>query len=249
VSGQNNFPKTGQQGFQKTGRKPSRAPSPAYKAPRHLRRLQTRETIPNFGFLHRSMQEKLAKKASEELPESHEAPTEDVPGERVMGKLEEGQIPMWMTAQEITSQFSPLENDRLYWYEDGRGTPAHDETDDEFWERKLRESKGAPRRLKFPALRDDAIPPAPSKEAPGFDYPDEEGETSSSHSLYDALKQEGVTQPVSLQNPGSDQEARPQVLGGNHRIAAMKEIDPKALIPVQFFDDMKEAQEQLGDSY
>jgi hypothetical protein len=250
VGNQTNLPRKGEQGFRRTGRKPSRAPAPGYRPPLTARAHALREDIPNFGFLYRSMQDRLARQAreSEEQAEPRTTP-EATPGERVIERLREGEVPMWMTAEEIESQFAPLENDRLYWYEDGRGSPAHDETDQEFWDRKLRESRGAPRRLKFPVLDPDgSIPPAPSQESPGFAYPESDG-SDARGALYESLQAEGVQEAVSLQHPDGAGEERPQVLGGGHRVAAMKDIAPDALIPVRFFDDMRQAQDELGDSY
>jgi len=184
------------------------------------------------------------------LLQSQEAEQSNSEEPEVHRRLAEGQLPMFMTAKEVLDRYRPAEGDRLYWYENGRGTPDHEETDQELWERKLREAKGETRRHKFPPWGAEERPPAPSKESPGFLHPNAEPEyTSDRHpSLFDAVKEEGVVAPISLQ---TDQEAggRPQVLGGHHRVATMNDLDPEALFPVSFHDSMKDAKESLGESY
>lgn len=184
------------------------------------------------------------------------------------GRIVHGERPMFMTPNEIMEGWAPTEADRLYWYENGRGSDIYDETDEEFWDRKLREAKGLEeRRLKFPSMRMDEDapsepPPAPSKEAPGFpsgegsEYRDSNGEDSIHDSLYDALDAEGVNSPISLENVNKIGEVsdlpivkEPQVLGGNHRIAAMKELNPDEPIPVLFFDSVQEAKNSLQEEY
>lgn len=174
----------------------------------------------------------------------------------VIQRLAEGQAPLVMTPREIRENFAPLDGDRLYWYEDGRGSPDHDETDEEFWARKLRESRGDRRRHKLPPWDQTGtqpVPPAPSRERPGFDHPvdDTPGYPNEGHAtLFDALAADGVTNPVSLQFlPEERAEGRRQVLGGNHRVAAMSELAPDEPIPVAFFDRLRDAKDSLGESY
>lgn len=178
-------------------------------------------------------------------------------GERVLA----GEMPMFLTPNEILEGWAPTQNDRLYWYENGRGSPDHEETDEEFWARKLREVKGLePRRNAFPPFKDyrkEPLPSAPSREAPGFAseepavFPTEEYD-----SLYEALTVEGVNFPISLANIHVLEETvdgpiikEPQVLGGNHRIAAMKELNPDEPIPVLFFDSLRQAKDSLKEEY
>jgi hypothetical protein len=72
-----------------------------------------------------------------------------------------------------------------------------------------------------------------------------------SRSLRDALLQDGVKNPISLQ---ADQEQtgshwKPEILGGHHRVAVMSEHKPDVLMPVEHFEDINDAQRSLGKRY
>ena len=162
-------------------------------------------------------------------------------------------LPTSMTSREILEHFGPLDNDRLYWYENGRSSADHSENDEQFWARKTSEARTNTRRDRLPPQGSTERPPVPSEEAPGFhnpswssSYPNDRAE-----SLFDDIASHGVLTPVSLQrDPATVGEAgKPEILGGLHRVAVMAAANPDDLIPVAFFDSVSDAQKSLGENY
>lgn len=111
---------------------------------------------------------------------------------------------MFMSANEITARYQPLDADRE---EDGWSGP---ETNDELWERKANEAW-------------------------------DEG-------LAQGIIEHGVKKPVSLgQAVGS--EGKPQIVGGHHRLAVMREESPDELMPVLHYRDLSQAAVQSFDAH
>ena len=103
------------------------------------------------------------------------------------------QFKLFMTARELREQYDPNWGD----FED-------DETSEDVWNRKLRESK----------------------------------ETG----LHKDIEDIGVRMPVTVSdNPATDSEFKPEILGGHHRVASAFEINPDMLIPVHYGDDTESA--------
>lgn len=160
--------------------------------------------------------------------------TEVVAEEKLEENLEDGQLPMWLTAREIRSNYQGFDNDRKSseqgLFRDG---------DVALFERKLTESElqsvdGEELPLKI-VVGEDGI-----SDAVGDGW-----------SLADDVRVNGVKYPVSLQIDfrRKGRLGKPEILGGHHRIAVMEEYRPDDLIEVRFYDDMYEAQGDLKDKY
>lgn len=138
------------------------------------------------------------------------------------------QLPMFMSAREIRTDYQALDGDR-----DDR--VAHDwdaspevhrpETDDELFGRKADEAWG------------------------DYDH------SPNTHlSLGEHILRHGVENPVSLMDPAAPKwdmgsQGKPQILGGHHRVAVMEQEKPTALMPVEHFTSVKEAKRSLGKKY
>lgn len=122
--------------------------------------------------------------------------------------IERGQLPMFMTPNEILATYKPANYDRKFNHFGTPGDPAHDcivdgcvpETDDDMYERKLRESKRWYRR------------PLPEDVA-----------------------EHGVQKPVELVNYRSNLTGTMKrfVGNGHHRIVSAHAVKPDTLIPVE----------------
>lgn len=58
--------------------------------------------------------------------------------------------------------------------------------------------------------------------------------------------------PITLRTPGVQghiETARPEILGGHHRLTQMVRENPHELIPVRHFDTVQQAKETLGRKY
>ena len=90
-----------------------------------------------------------------------------------------------------------------------------------------------------------------------FDRKYDEAENNYDHapnehrSLKDALLQDGVRNPISLQADANKVGlgGKPQILGGHHRVAVMYEHKPDSLMPVAHFNTVVEAVRSLGRNY
>ena len=142
------------------------------------------------------------------------------------------QLPMFMSAREIRSQYQAIDGDRKLVYGDD-GWYDHPETDDQLFSRKYIEAE-----------QDDDHSPGDRR------------------TLRDAVVQDGVKNPISLQipsekkpsrfelpNPGTGSHGKPQILGGHHRVAVMDQHRPNDLMPVMHFEDSLQARESLGHKY
>jgi hypothetical protein len=131
------------------------------------------------------------------------------------------QLPMFMTGAEIKEKYEPLDGDRKWTRKPGsRGMSQ--ETPDEMWDRKLDESKRT--------------------------------HWKTGANLYKDIKKNGVQNPVSLQwererGPYTPPNAKPQVLGGHHRVAVAAAARPDDLIPVEHFQSFSQARISKGDRY
>ena len=119
------------------------------------------------------------------------------------------QLRMFMTADEITRMYQPLEGDRQGTYNEvplSQGGKAMEkwqpETDEQVWERKAEEA--------------------------GEEY------------LYGDIEEHGVKRPVHL-GTQMGKSGKPQVVGGHHRIAVMKEVAPDELMPVLHHENFQQA--------
>lgn len=134
------------------------------------------------------------------------------------------QLPLFLSAREIRSNYQALDADRRKTYRDGgEGFWVQDtaESDNDVYTRKYTESS----RNRWHSTND-------------------------SRSLTEALVEDGVKNPVSLQVPDArGEEGKPQVLGGHHRIAVMERHKPDALMPVEHFQGQHEAAASLGRKY
>jgi len=112
------------------------------------------------------------------------------------------QLPMFMTAREIRSQYAPWEGDRE------TNEHGHMETDEQMWARKRHEASLG-------------VEPTLDKQ----------------------VMREGVKNPIPLQHvdPWWSGNAKPQLMGGQHRVAVMYEHRPDALMPVEHFEDFGDA--------
>ena len=135
------------------------------------------------------------------------------------------QLPMFMSAHEIRSQYQGLDDDR----HDGTGEDFL-ETDEELFARKSDESREYPHDGSE-RYSDGGDPDMPS--------------------LYEHVSKHGVENPISLQADHSRKGllGKPEILGGHHRVAVMYEQRPRALMPVEHFENYVDAQRSLGDRY
>lgn len=133
------------------------------------------------------------------------------------------QLPMFMTAHEIRRDYQALDGDRDEVVDDWDAVPEtyRPEHDDELFERKYDEA----------VFNDDHTP-------------------GDRRSLRDAIVDDGVKNPVSLQVPDlTGSMGKPQILGGHHRVAVMEAEKPHALMPVEHFRGTQEARRSLGRKY
>jgi hypothetical protein len=118
------------------------------------------------------------------------------------------QLKMFMSAREIMAGYDPHEGDRMY-----KGTH-------------LQVAAGAPK----PAFPEHGSVHELESET-NQDMWDRKLQESKPL-LYNNLKKEGVKDPIPLTTLHYQGSHRPMVGGGQHRIAAMNDIDPDALMPV-----------------
>jgi len=146
-------------------------------------------------------------------------------------ELAAGNMPMFMTGPEIKTHYNPLEGDRNE-VSEGSGKTAQDyrqETNPEFWNRKLSESKQGRKKIEESG-REGAVG---SSVQP----------TKIKTSLATHVKKNGFPGFVSVETGFHPHDYRtPEILGGHHRIALAAAQFPNHLLPVKHFDSMAEAQ-------
>lgn len=132
------------------------------------------------------------------------------------------QLPMFMSAREIRSNYQALDADREDYTDwDDPDEPTTQETDDDLFDRKYEEAT-----------------------VNTFHSPND------SRSLADAIVEDGVKNPISLQVPDlNGSQGKPQILGGHHRVAVMEIYKPDSLMPVEHFRGSGEARRSLGRKY
>ena len=140
--------------------------------------------------------------------------------------LAAGQLPMFMTGNEIKQHYGIIENEKEVGpegYEDeekGYGLKSNykdfEESDKSFWNRKEQESNAK--------VRSDMID---KHKLPDMD---------SGLSLKEHFKKHGVINPVVLQNADDAKPNKPVVLQGYHRVAS----NPDTLMPVEHKDYYEE---------
>lgn len=127
------------------------------------------------------------------------------------------QLPMFMSAREITNQFAPYDYDREATVLDGNYEALEFESDDELWDRKTEEAWN--QGLRHEMANDNFRVRKPIHLAHDEDPRDE---------------REG------------DIPAYPQIAGGHHRIAVLNEEAPDQLQPVLHHETLAEAQWEGG---
>ena len=166
-----------------------------------------------------------------------------------------GRTPESMTPREIVAIYQGLDNDRLYWYEDGRDSRDWHENDPAMWARKAAEARTGAYRTRFPGENfEGKTVPAPTFEQPGFPLEvavDSAPAKNWEGSLYDSIVANGVLGPISLSDRDAvlGQLGLPQVLGGTHRLAVALEVAPDRPVPVSFHSTLVDAISYLGDRY
>jgi hypothetical protein len=121
-------------------------------------------------------------------------------------ELRQGNRPMFMTGPEIKENYDPN-----YWDKKGM------ESSDDLWARKLQEAKRGD-------SRDTNTIPGSDDLEDGYAY-----------TLEQSVRKEGVRKPVFLNefSKTRDDESKPEVRDGHHRVAIASQIDPNMLIPVE----------------
>lgn len=121
-------------------------------------------------------------------------------------ELRQGNRPMFMTGPEIKENYDPN-----YW--DRRGM----ESNDDLWARKSFEAKHGDSK--------------DTGSAPSID----DLEEGYAHTLEQSVRKEGVRKPVFLNEftKTRDDESKPEVRDGHHRVAIASQIDPNMMIPVE----------------
>ncbi len=121
-------------------------------------------------------------------------------------ELRQGHRPMFMTGPEIKENYDPN-----YWDKHGM------ESNDDLWARKLYEAKKG-------------------SEHNTQDAPHEwSNQTPANRTLEDSVREEGVRHPIFLGefSRTRNDESKPEVHNGHHRVAIASQIDPNMLIPVE----------------
>jgi hypothetical protein len=152
-----------------------------------------------------------------------------------LGKaIKAGYMPMFMTGPEIKEHFAPYEKDKqtidipdeekTNRYEHGE----RKETDDELWDRKLKESKETTGLQRFNMARMTA--PELTKR----------GVTRES-TLESAAKTTGLLGSIHVQSYVGYPSDKQQLLGGHHRVALSAEQFPEHIFPVKYSKSIDEA--------
>lgn len=168
-----------------------------------------------------------------------------------------GQLPMMMTAREIRHHYRAVDGDRHdVW--DHHNDEYRYENDTELFERKLEEAHGSPHDYGHYETSPHSTGARPSVRGAST--------LSSGETLVDRLKGSNfeLRNPISLQfhsknmwphnqvDPDtgeSTSDARPQILGGHHRVAVLNAYAPNKLQPVNHEQDVTSARSALGDRY
>jgi hypothetical protein len=129
------------------------------------------------------------------------------------------QLPMFMTAREITSQYQALDGDRRGNWE----TAGSIEDDDRLFDRKYREAE--------------------TDKWWGSDGT----RTNLKDNILDEGVKNPVSLQVNMQKTGS--RGKPEILGGHHRVAVMNDHKPDTFMPVEHFKDSWDAGTSLRDRY
>jgi hypothetical protein len=121
-------------------------------------------------------------------------------------ELRQGNRPMFMTGPEIKENYDPN-----YW------DKATYESNDDLWARKLQEAKRGASRNTNEIVATNV--------ANGWDP---------EPTLEESVRAEGVRTPIFLQEftKTRDDESKPEVRNGHHRVAVASEINPNMLLPV-----------------
>lgn len=129
------------------------------------------------------------------------------------------QLPMFMSAREIRSQYQALDGDRLAVNADGQpeayrvhGPFSAVENDDQLYARKLRESGG------------------------------DLGRDIKANGVTDPILLEDGSDPN-----GGGSQGRMQVIGGHHRVAVMLDHAPDQLMPVEHHRNLRAAKKSRPD--
>jgi hypothetical protein len=151
------------------------------------------------------------------------------------------QLPMFMSAREIRSQYQALDGDRT-----SSGILGYVGTEDGYpTSRSSKPSKEKPYiHYELHTEDDDDL----------FDRKYEEAQTKkhlNGDYLSDHIAKHGVENPVSLRADPWETGSRgkPEILGGHHRIAVMETERPDELMPVEHYHSVAEARWAKGVHY
>lgn len=179
------------------------------------------------------------------------------------GKIRSGehtQLPALMTTDEITSRYQALDGDRepQYWGdEDSYSRSSH--VNYAYRPDSMYSSSSRPSRQFAPTLPADRAPSIDEHKHESDDelydrkYEEASGDRwDHNESLLDNILQHGVKNPISLQdpaNPSRGSRGLPEVLGGHHRLAVMREHAPDELVPVTYSHHIFDAKREQGRRY
>ena len=167
--------------------------------------------------------------------------------ESVRDRLARGEHPMFMSSQEILSTYQSLDADRDF----RRLASTLEEEEEIFFTKKINEAEE-----RWPNGRPKYADDEDYQYWPKDEYPSPKElramrDADSLPSLYSDIKKNGIQNPISLQESlrRTGNMGRPEILGGHHRLAIIRTIDPTQPIPVAFFEDIYYARDILGDNY
>ena len=159
---------------------------------------------------------------------------------------EHTQLPMFMSAKEISKHYQVLDGDRD-WVE--TRTWGRDERDHEVMRRKYYEANqysaaGTSGDKDYRTKGSNSS----SSSSSGSDWAMDDGFDAYDHvydghdTLADSVRAHGVEKPITLEAPKvsynyGGSQGKPQIYGGHHRLAVMKYDRPNVLMPVQFGED------------
>lgn len=163
------------------------------------------------------------------------------------------QLPMFMNSKEIGQHYQVLDGDREGVYDEDGYFSGNEENDHEVLSRKYDEATtyGAAGTTSDPDYLPESVKNAPKPQFGAFEF-DQPGLDPYEHvadghpSLADSIRQHGVEKPITLEAPKwsaqyDGSQGKPQILGGHHRYAVMREERPNDLMPVTFRNDFWEA--------
>ena len=192
-------------------------------------------------------------------PENKPAP-EELPPAASQGQAP-GQLPMFMSANEITSQYQPNYADRLFHGTDvsvgvaravrmGGGTDprageytGRDQRTDEVFNRFVEDTRGrmrVQRPIDVP-LKGEYAKPETDEQLYERKYQESRRpKPGGGTTTFSSIALEGVHTPVALAHP-HEPDAPEYIAGGHHRVAVMRNLNPDQYLPVMHVRSVGEA--------